>query len=97
MLFNRKDKEGFEPTVFVNTIVFKTNALNHSTTYPVIKQKKGFEPSTLTLARLHSTKLSYFCVYFINLKETIKNKNSSNVHFVVFILILKSDKFLKYW
>ena len=29
-----KDKVGFEPTVFFNTIVFKTNALNHSTTYP---------------------------------------------------------------
>ena len=39
MLFNQKlvsnkDKEGFEPTVFHNTIVFKTNALNHSTTHP---------------------------------------------------------------
>jgi hypothetical protein len=31
-----KDKVGFEPTVFfVNTIVFKTNALNRSTTYPL--------------------------------------------------------------
>ena len=49
-----KDKVGFEPTVSFNTIVFKTNALNHSTTYP-FKQKKGLEPSTLTLARLHST------------------------------------------
>ena len=37
MLFSLlKDKEGFEPTVFFNTIVFKTNALNHSTTYPCV-------------------------------------------------------------
>lgn len=35
-----KDKVGFEPTVFSNTIVFKTNALNHSTTYPR-KAKEG--------------------------------------------------------
>ena len=55
MLLSLKDKEGFEPTVFINTIVFKTNALNHSTTYPKIKQIKGLEPSALTLARLHST------------------------------------------
>jgi hypothetical protein len=34
-----KDKVGFEPTVSVNTIVFKTNALNPSTTYP--KANKG--------------------------------------------------------
>lgn len=30
-----QEKVGFEPTVFFNTIVFKTNALNHSTTYPI--------------------------------------------------------------
>ena len=35
-----QDKVGFEPTVFFNTIVFKTNALNHSTTYPE-KAKEG--------------------------------------------------------
>ena len=33
------DKVGFEPTVFLNTIVFKTNALNHSTTYPTIAKE----------------------------------------------------------
>ena len=27
--------EGFEPTVLLNTLVFKTNALDHSATYPL--------------------------------------------------------------
>lgn len=30
------DKVGFEPTVFFNTLVFKTSALDHSTTHPLI-------------------------------------------------------------
>ena len=29
-----KGKMGFEPMVFHNTLVFKTNALNHSAIYP---------------------------------------------------------------
>ena len=31
-----KDKVGFEPTVLPSTTVFKTDALNHSATYPII-------------------------------------------------------------
>jgi hypothetical protein len=31
LLGARLTQVGFEPTVFINTIVFKTNALNHST------------------------------------------------------------------
>ena len=32
----KTDKEGFEPSVFFNTSVFKTGTLNHSDTYPAI-------------------------------------------------------------
>lgn len=39
---------GFEPTVFFNTLVFKTNTLNHSAIYPKTK-KKGLEPLTTVL------------------------------------------------
>ena len=30
----KKDKVGFEPTVFFDTLVFKTKTLNHSDIYP---------------------------------------------------------------
>ena len=32
-----KEKVGFEPTMLFNILVFKTNALNLSTIYPIIK------------------------------------------------------------
>ena len=32
--FFMKDKVGFEPTVLINTLVFKTNTLNRSVIYP---------------------------------------------------------------
>ena len=31
-----KEKMGFEPTVFNYTLIFKTNALNHSATFPLV-------------------------------------------------------------
>jgi hypothetical protein len=51
----RKDKVGFEPTVFLkNTIVFKTNALNRSTTYPLFFNS--------------FTKKDLDCIVFVNLR-----------------------------
>ena len=38
IFYNLADRVGFEPTVAFTTSVFKTDALNHSATYP-----KSFE------------------------------------------------------
>ena len=96
----KKDKVGFEPTVFTrNTIVFKTNALNRSTTHPkynFIQQKKGFEPSTLILARLHSTKLSYICLLFkLNFNACKRNVVSFKLLELVKIVICIFEILLK--
>lgn len=88
---------GFEPTVSFNTIVFKTNALNRSTTYPE-KQKKGLEPSSLILARLHSTielHLQYYRTTQGSLKDLSKKKSSLCDVVLVVIVIFKGGKFLK--
>lgn len=47
-----------------------------------IKQKKGFEPSTLTLARLYSTiELFLLKNYFFIIKNEFNNKNNSLLFF----------------
>ena len=35
------DRVGFEPTVPFSTSVFKTDAIDHSTTYPVVFMERG--------------------------------------------------------
>lgn len=43
------DKVGFEPTTVLPVSAFKTAALDHSATYPKLKnlEMEGFEPSSL--------------------------------------------------
>lgn len=46
--------------------------------YKIFKQKKGFEPSTLTLARLDSTiELFLLIIYFFIINNEFNNKNNS--------------------
>ena len=95
---------GFKPTVFFNTLVFKTNALNRSTIYPkalfyIKKQLKGFEPLTLTLARLHSAVelqlLSVFVVYTKGIfNECIKNDDSLIVLVLYTKVMFNTGKFV---
>jgi hypothetical protein len=48
------------------------------------KQKKGFEPSTLTLARLYSTiELFLQIIYFFIIKNEFNNKNNSLLFFTL--------------
>ena len=86
------------PRYFINTIVFKTNALNHSTTYS--KQKKGFEPSASILARLHSTIELHLQggIYSLigNLNDFNKKYNSWDFVTLLTIVISKEGNLLKY-
>ena len=51
------DRVGFEPTVPFSTSVFKTDAIDHSTTYPMVFMERGvkvapgagLEPATFPL------------------------------------------------
>jgi hypothetical protein len=63
---------GFEPTVFSNTLVFKTNTLSHSVIYPKKEKrkkktkKKGLEPLTKVL----ETFILPIKLFFHRLKRT---------------------------
>jgi hypothetical protein len=79
------------PRYLKNTIVFKTTALNHSTTYP--KANKGIRTLIFNLGKVTLYQLSYTCSYRNgNLNEFKIKINSSLVFVVVTIVISKFGK-----
>lgn len=61
---NFPEMVGFEPTAFLKASVFKTDAINHSATFPnyrlIYKSNMlGFEPKTGGLQNHCSSQLSY--------------------------------------
>ena len=90
---------GFEPTVCLNTIVFKTNALNHSTTYPISLSKEGTRTLSFNLGKVTLYQLSYilatglFCL-FNKLTELLLNHINEPLtfDFLNLVLIIKAFK-----